>query len=223
MANVDKLEEKLKKAKKVLETLDEIGLKVKSDNSSLKVILDSDKEQSGTLINIDRNENLIIQIHEECPCYGHHHHASDSPIIETLQQVAEVLEDLGYNVKSHDDAVHIAVGGTDNPFVAVITINEQNELVITCQVAKLGDLNEDEIPTVQFYLLDANTRIRPFAFGIITASDDPEYDDAADYPIVLTDSIPLGDLCEDELTAAMDSLLVALKSSDEALRIGLES
>ena len=141
--------------------------------------------------------------------------------IANLQQVTEVLEELGYNVVLHDDAVHVAVGGTENPFTTVITINENNELVITCQVAKLGDLNEDNIPLVQFSLLDANTKIRPYAFGIITSSDDPEYDDAAEYPIVLIDSLPLGDLNSDELDAAMDSLLVAINTSDEALRIGL--
>ncbi|MDP8239520.1 MAG: hypothetical protein P9X24_10560 [Candidatus Hatepunaea meridiana] len=139
----------------------------------------------------------------------------------TLQQVAETLEELGYNVKSHDNAVHIAIGGTETPFITVATINENQELVMTCQVAKLGDLNEDDIPAVQFFLLDANTRIRPYAFGILTASDNDDYDDAAEYPIVLTDSLPLGDLSVGELASSMDSLLVALESSDDALRAGL--
>jgi len=141
--------------------------------------------------------------------------------ISNLHQVAEALEDLGYDVKFTEEAVHIAIGGMDNPFVAVLTINNENELVITCQLAKLGDLREDEVPAVQFSLLDTNTRIRPYAFGIISASDEPEYNDAADYPIVLTDSLPIGDLSLEELSASMDSLLLALESSGEALRLGL--
>jgi hypothetical protein len=104
----------------------------------------------------------------------------------------------------------------------VLTINDSNEVVINCQVAKLGDLNEDDIPTVQFGLLDANTRISPFAFGIISGSDNPEINDAAQFPIVLTDSIPLGDLSTGELNAAMDSLLVAIESAGEVLRLGLK-
>lgn len=141
--------------------------------------------------------------------------------IASLQQVAEVLEENGYSVKEHHNAVHIAVGGTQTPFIAVITISESNELVVTCQVAKLGDFNEDDIPTVQFFLLDANTRIQPYAFGILTSSDNTELDDASQYPIVLIDSMPLGDISEAELTASMDSLLVALQSSEDALRAGL--
>ncbi len=141
--------------------------------------------------------------------------------ISNLQQVCDALEELGYDVKLRENAVYVAVGGTEKPFVAVLTINDQGELVINCQVAKLGDIREEDIPTVQFCLLDANTRIRPFAFGILTASDDPEYDVAENYPIVLTDSLPLGDLSTAELAAAMDSLLVAVQSSGEALRLGL--
>ena len=108
-----------------------------------------------------------------------------------------------------------------NPFVAVATIGDDNKLAITCQVAKLGDLREDDIPSVQFFLLDANTLISPFAFGILTGSDNPELDEASEFPIILTDSLPLGHLCRNELASSMDSLLVALKASDEALRIGL--
>lgn len=141
--------------------------------------------------------------------------------IENLEQVSEVLENLGYKVLHNDNAVHIAIGGTKNPFVAVATIGDDKKLAITCQVAKLGDLREEDIPAVQFILLDANTLIRPFAFGILTGSDNPELNDASDFPIVLTDSLPLGDLCSNELASSMDSLLVALKASDEALRIGL--
>ena len=143
-------------------------------------------------------------------------------IIENLDQAAEALIGLGYNVIHNEEAVHIAVGGTNTPFTAVLTINDRNEVVINCQVAKLGDLNEDDIPTVQFALLDANTRIRPFAFGIISGSDNPEINDAAQFPIVLTDSIPLGDLSTGELNAAMDSLLVAIESAGEVLRLGLK-
>lgn len=142
--------------------------------------------------------------------------------IENLEQTAEELLGLGYNVIHNEEAVHVAVGGTETPFTAVLTINDSNDVVINCQVAKLGDLNEDDIPTVQFALLDANTRIRPYAFGIISGSDNPEMDDAAQFPIVLTDSIPLGDLSTGELNSAMDSLLVAVESADEVLRIGLK-
>lgn len=143
--------------------------------------------------------------------------------IDNLARVSEVLEELGYNVKHSEDSVQIALGSTENPFVAVLTVSNSDELVFTCQVAKLGDLVEDEIPAVQFFLLDANTKIRPFAFGILTASDNAEYDEAENYPIVLTDSLPMGDLSVSELASEMDSLYFAIESGSEALRMGLKA
>ncbi len=141
--------------------------------------------------------------------------------IVKLEEVSEVLQDQGYEVKFHEDAIYTVVGGMRSPFVAVLTIKNQQELVITCQVARLGDLKESALPEVQFSLLDLNTQIRPFAFGIVTAADDPEIDKAEDYPIVLIDSMPLVDLSSEELIAAMDSLLVALEASGEAIKLGL--
>ena len=141
--------------------------------------------------------------------------------IANLKQAADVLEELGYKIKLDENAVHIAIGGLENPFIAVMTMNDKKELVVTCQIAKLGNLKEDDIPAVQFMLLDLNTRVRPYAFGIISASDNPELEDAGTYPIVLTDSLPLVNLSVDELAASMDSLLVALNSSADALRVGI--
>lgn len=141
--------------------------------------------------------------------------------IVKLEEISEVLENHGYDVKLHEDAIYTVVGGMRSPFVAVLTIKDGKELIITCQVARLGDLKEETLPQVQFTLLDLNTQIRPFAFGIITAADDPHIDKAEDYPIVLIDSLPLGDLSSDEITATMDSLLVALDASGEAIKLGL--
>ncbi len=139
--------------------------------------------------------------------------------IENIRQLAEALEELGYPVTANEDAAHVAIGGVEKPFAASLTINSHQELVITAQVARLKDFNEDDLPLVMFGLLDANTRIRPYAFGIITDGEDEG--DAGDIPIVVTDSLKVGDLCKAELAASMDSLLVALNASGEALRAGL--
>ncbi len=141
--------------------------------------------------------------------------------IVNLEQVFEILENQGYEVNLYEDSVHTVVGGSRSPFVAVLTIKGEQELCITCQVAKLGDLNEELLPEVQFSLLDLNTQIRPFAFGVVTSADDPEINRSEDFPIVLIDSMPLGDLSSGELLAAMDSLLVALDASGEAIKLGL--
>ena len=74
----------------------------------------------------------------------------------------------------------------------------------------MGDIKEEEIPNVLFTLLDYNTMVRPYAFAVISATEDPELDDEAKWPIVLTDSLPLGDLSDQELIASVESLWSAL-------------
>ena len=69
--------------------------------------------------------------------------------------------------------------------------------------------------------LDINTQIRPYAFATITASDNPDLDDPDSWPIVLTDSLPIGDLSDEELTTSIDSLWSALVAGAEVLRIGI--
>ena len=142
--------------------------------------------------------------------------------ITNLTQVAEVLESAGYEAICDDDAVHTKVGGLQNPFTAVLTINlDRNVLVITCQLAKLGDFPEDNISTFAVAALDANSRISPFAFATLTASDNPELDEPEQWPVVLTDSLPLGDLSGEELESAMNSLWSALAETRDVLEAGL--
>ena len=142
--------------------------------------------------------------------------------IANLTQVAEALESAGYEAICHDGAVHTKVGGMQKPFTAVLTINaDRNALVITCQLARLGDIPEDNISTFAVAALDANSRISPFAFATLTASDNPELDEPQQWPVVLTDSIPLGDLSPGELEAAMDSLWSALAESRDVLEAGI--
>ena len=144
------------------------------------------------------------------------------PDIENLEQVAEVLEANGYEPVVSENSVSIGVGGTENPFAAAITINEERtELAISCQLAKLGDISDDH--ELQFVLscLDANTRVRPYAFAVLTASDNPDLDEPDEWPVVLTDSLPIGDLSPDELISSIDSLWSALAASWDVLRTGL--
>lgn len=179
----------------------------------------------------DTLENLgcDVQLNEVSIRLGVNEHKTPYPEtvmtsgkLENLGQIAEALEEMGYEIHLHEDAIHTKVGGRSNPFMAVLTINENNELVITCKVAKLGDYDEDKVPELQFALLDANTQIRPYAFGIISGVDNPEMEDVEEFPIVLTDSLPLGDFCGEELQSSMDSLLMAIESSSDELRIGLK-
>jgi hypothetical protein len=116
----------------------------------------------------------------------------------------------------------VMVGGTTDPFTAVITpAVEDASLVINCQLARMGDFPEGNTGSFMLAALDANSRIRPYAFAVLTDSDDPSLDDPADWPVVLTNRIPLGDLSEGEVVVAMGNLWEAVLGSKSVLEIGL--
>ncbi len=142
--------------------------------------------------------------------------------IESLTQVADVLLDQGYEAELNPDAVFVKIGGSEAPFTAVVTTGDDGKsLSITCQLAKLGDFPEGNTPNFMLAALDANTAIRPYAFAIISDSDDENLDEPEDWPVVLTDSLTLGDLCAEELMASVDNLWSALAASRPVLEIGL--
>ena len=143
--------------------------------------------------------------------------------IETLEQVADVLESQGYTPRLEDGkAVMLDVGGVHQPFAAVITKDEeQAELVITCQLAELGDIDEELSAQFMLAALDANTAIRPYAFAVISDSDDPALAEPEKWPVVLTSSIPVGDLSEGELNVAVDRLWSALSAAAPVLKLGV--
>lgn len=143
--------------------------------------------------------------------------------ITTLEQVAAVLENQGYAVRLEaGGAVMLDVSGADHPFVAVVTKNEESsQFVVTCQVATLGDLNEELSAQFMLAALDANTVLRPYAFAVVSDSDDPALDAPEKWPIVLTSSMPIGDFSEAELITAMDDLWEALTTASPVLKLGI--
>jgi len=131
--------------------------------------------------------------------------------ISSLEQIEEILESAGYETIRTTDGVVMKIGGKSVPFTSVFTIDEkQNQVIINCQIAMMGDIKEEEMSNVLFTLLDYNTMVRPYAFAVISATEDPGLDDEEKWPIVLTDSLPLGDLSSDEIIASVESLWSAL-------------
>lgn len=142
--------------------------------------------------------------------------------IETLAQMAEVLELEGYEVVETEHSVLVRIGGAEHPFVAVITKNEEaNQVQINCKLATLGEIPEDKVAQFFAGCLDANTRIVPYAVGLVSGADNPDLDDEKGWPVVLIDSLPLGDLCKEELLGSFDSLWMALQASREVLASAL--
>lgn len=131
--------------------------------------------------------------------------------VSTLANVYEALKSLGYEATLKDESVAIRVGGLDKPFIALITYNKStNHFQITCMVARLGLIPEDNLLHFTMGMLDANMRIAPFAYALITDSVHPDDDEIEEWPIVLVHRVPVGDLSLGELDSAMKSLVAAL-------------
>ena len=140
--------------------------------------------------------------------------------INSLPKAHKVLQELGYEAYLKDNSVAVKVGGPDHPFAAVITHNQAtNHFQITCLIMTLGDLKKDTLHRFALAALDANSRIMPFAYALITEADDPELDNERDWPIVLTHAIPIGDFSNSELESAMQSLMSALMDSHNVLDV----
>lgn len=127
----------------------------------------------------------------------------------TLEAIHGCLVRLGYDAKLSESGIMVAVGNHWAPFPLVIT-QEKDEAIFSCQIAQLSDIPENSLAQFAMATLDANLRIRPFAFAML-ADDNIEMADQT--PIVLIDAIPCKDLDESEVARIMDCLLVALTSS----------
>lgn len=140
-------------------------------------------------------------------------------LICSFDDIANVLEDNGLAVAKGEQflAVKVPHAGHE-PKTALITIDEiRNKVVLTCRIACYGDIPEDRIPAFQAAMLDANTRTDPFAFATIADQDEPDTDDPRDWSVVLIESLPLADLCPEELNIAIEDLAHALPIADELL------
>ncbi len=139
--------------------------------------------------------------------------------LSSLAEMAEVLEDSGYEVAQGDNFLAVKVPHGDKaPAHALLTIDEiRGKLMISSRVARYGDIAESRLSAFQAALLDANTRIDPFAFATLTDRDDPDLDSPDEWLVMLIESISLGDLSAHELRTAMADLANALPAADEIL------
>lgn len=134
--------------------------------------------------------------------------------IDTIEQVIEALERLAFRVERQNGvSASVILEQDERSFTVNFSIiNDGAELKTTCQIAELSDLVGDaedpaEVAKVCGNLLDLNSgAILPFATATLTG----EETDSDDIPVVLTDSVPLGDLSSEEFEANVSSLRQAL-------------
>lgn len=124
-------------------------------------------------------------------------------MIENLAALRDTLLQLGYNANLTEESITVNVG---EQFPLVIT-HSDGEFTFVCQVADLADMQDDDVAKFAVAALDANQRIRPFAFALIVDGDEEQV------PVTLIDSIPSTDLDKSEVSNTMLKLQSALINS----------
>lgn len=141
--------------------------------------------------------------------------------ISTLRDVAQALEDLGFEAALDQDFAAVKVPApSGKTFHAIFTIDElRNRLAITCEVAKYKEIAEDQLLTFLAAQSDANTRIAPFAFATISSFDDPARASAEEWIFVIIETLPLGDLSRSDLASVTEDLMAAMPEVEKVLSL----
>ena len=126
----------------------------------------------------------------------------------SLAEIAEGLRELTFLAKAESDHVVVKLEG-DNGRAYPVVLRVRNDgmrddLLIACQIGTIHDLTQEDLANAFYAMACSNMEILPYAFSVV---DEPDTDND---PIVLVNSIPLGDFSLSELQAAMDTLRRAL-------------
>ena len=134
--------------------------------------------------------------------------------IRSLAQCKEALDGI-FESDLDDDTLCVFMLGREQQPVCLSMANEDTKINIVFKIGSAEDLSRESL----FMLLDANSRVNPYAFAIVTAADSDEFEDyEQDVPLILIDSVPVGDLCREELIRAIEDLKVALMQSSILIR-----
>ena len=132
-------------------------------------------------------------------------------MINSLEDVLSVLSDEGYKPAIIGDAVSFRLGSSEDAFLAIITILE-NELTVTCQIGTIQNSDDlEKLATLGIAALDLNFSIRPYAIATVRGADDS-------WPLVLTDSLSMTDLSPAELRISIEGLRGAIHSCADFIR-----
>ncbi len=143
--------------------------------------------------------------------------------IKTLTDIEKVLSEHGYTPTLNEGSVSLPIGAEGSPFPCVILMDETN-LTISCEIDTWGNLQKRVSPDMKddLYLamLDLNTQTLPYAFAVLTDIDG-EDDDKSSWPVVLIDSMPVGDISEGELLESLRSLMAALQTASNLYNVSV--
>ena len=143
--------------------------------------------------------------------------------IKILADAERVLAEHGYAPTLNEGSVTLPIGAEDSPFPCIILMDETN-LTISCEIDTWGSLQNRVNPEMKddLYLamLDLNTQTLPYAFAVLTDIDG-EDEDKASWPVVLIDSMPVGDISEGELLESFNGLLAALQTASNLYNVSV--
>jgi len=132
--------------------------------------------------------------------------------ISTIAQIAAVLANSGFKAKDGGNFVSVQLGSAANPVNAIINLSDKN-MYVACELAKVSDLRVKQFNQAMCAMIIGNTSVLPYAFTIHAEGKKLEKS-----PITLINSVPMGDLSEQELIAAVDSLQVAVNTGAEIIK-----
>jgi hypothetical protein len=143
--------------------------------------------------------------------------------IKILADVERVLAEHGYKPTLNEGSVTLPIGAESSPFPCIILMDEVS-LTVSCEIDTWGSLqkrvNAEMKDDLFLAMLDLNTQILPYAFGVLTDIDGEDGDES-EFPVVLIDSMPVGDISESEILESMRSLLAALQTASNLYNVSV--
>ncbi len=137
--------------------------------------------------------------------------------LHSLTAIADALCQAGYSASSHDSAAFVELQHEGTKYPAVIQVQDK-EFLISCQVCKIGDFDPDQLALVATNALAANVEMLPYAFAILKPEDSADEEAVADSPLVIINSVPIGDFSEEELLWSVRKLQVALATAVQGIK-----
>jgi hypothetical protein len=132
--------------------------------------------------------------------------------LQSPASIGTALSEAGYSASHDDSAAFVELQHEGKNYPAVIQL-QGKELLISCQICKIGDFGADQLALVATNALAANVEMLPYAFAILKPEDSGNEEAVADSPLVIINSVPVGDFSTEELLWAVRKLQVALATA----------
>jgi len=143
--------------------------------------------------------------------------------VQTLQNVVDILSQHGFKPTLNESSVSVPVGSEEKPFPCLILMDETN-LTVLCEIDTYGNMMsrvaDEDREDFHLAMLDLNSQMNSYAFTVMSDIDDPDAGSDKDkWPVALINSIPVGDICEDELLVGMTALQSALLTASSLFTV----